>query len=60
MPYFYKLNLKISQLLPEQAAFYMNYVSRLSAPTAKSPKLPGGYPLPGHESYPENNNSIKM
>ncbi|GMI87865.1 GNARLED, NCK-ASSOCIATED PROTEIN 1 [Hibiscus trionum] len=48
------------QLLPEQAAFYLNNASRVSIPSAKSPKGPVAYPLPGHESYPENNNSIKM
>ncbi|MBA0849023.1 hypothetical protein Goshw_010122 [Gossypium schwendimanii] len=48
------------QLLPEQAAFYLNNASRVSIPSAKSPKGAVAYPLPGHESYPENNNSIKM
>ncbi|XWS62365.1 hypothetical protein CRYUN_Cryun06bG0004600 [Craigia yunnanensis] len=48
------------QLLPEQAAFYLNNASRVSIPSAKSPKGAVVYPLPGHESYPENNNSIKM
>lgn len=48
------------QLLPEQAAFYLNNASRVSVPSAKSPKVAAGFPLPGHESYPENNNSIKM
>ncbi|KAK6240355.1 hypothetical protein SCA6_005744 [Theobroma cacao] len=48
------------QLLPEQAASYLNNASRASIPSAKSPKGAVGYPLPGHESYPENNNSIKM
>ncbi|XP_021285978.1 protein NAP1 [Herrania umbratica] len=48
------------QLLPEQAASYLNNASRVSIPSAKSPKGAVGYPLPGHESYPENNNSIKM
>lgn len=48
------------QLLPEQAASYMNYASRLSMASTKSPKRAGGYPLPGHESHPESNNSIKM
>lgn len=49
-----------SQLLPEQAASYMNYASRVSMASTKSPKGAGGYPLPGHESHPESNNSIKM
>ncbi|KAK6931923.1 Nck-associated protein 1 [Dillenia turbinata] len=48
------------QLLPEQAAIHMNYASRVSLPSAKSPKGMHGFQLPGHESYPENNNSIKM
>jgi hypothetical protein len=26
----------------------------------KSPRVVGGFTLPGHESYPENNKSIKM
>lgn len=46
------------QLLPEQAAVYLNSSSRHSLPSTKSPRaLPG---MPGHESYPENNSSIKM
>ncbi|KAF2302744.1 hypothetical protein GH714_003197 [Hevea brasiliensis] len=49
-----------TQLLPEQAAFYLNNASRVSIPSAKSPKGAVGFPLPGHESYPENNSSIKM
>lgn len=48
------------QLLPEQAAYYMNYASRVSIPSAKSPKGPSGFPFPGQESHPENNSSIKM
>ncbi|OMO92344.1 Nck-associated protein 1 [Corchorus olitorius] len=48
------------QLLPEQAAFYLNNASRVSSASARSPKGAVGYPLPGQESYPENNNSIKM
>ncbi|KAK9267322.1 hypothetical protein L1049_009746 [Liquidambar formosana] len=48
------------QLLPEQAAFYMNYASRVSTSATKSPKGVAGFSLPGHESYPENNSSIKM
>ncbi|KAL7089703.1 hypothetical protein ACP275_13G199800 [Erythranthe tilingii] len=48
------------QLLPDQAANLMNLTSRLSLPSAKSPKLSYGFHLPGYESYPENNNSIKM
>lgn len=48
------------QLLPEQAAIHMNYASRVSIPLAKSPKGVSGFPLPGHESSPENNSSIKM
>lgn len=49
-----------TQLLPEQAASYLNNASRVPVPSGKSPKGVGGFPLPGHESYPENNNSIKM
>ncbi|KAI7756681.1 hypothetical protein M8C21_017558, partial [Ambrosia artemisiifolia] len=48
------------QLLPEQAAILMNMTSRLSIPSAKSPRGVSGMHLPGYESYPENNNSIKM
>ncbi|KAJ4982250.1 hypothetical protein NE237_033087 [Protea cynaroides] len=48
------------QLLPEQAAIHMNYVTKASNPTTKSPKGIFGLPLPGHESFPENNGSIKM
>ncbi|XP_037495205.1 protein NAP1 [Jatropha curcas] len=49
-----------TQLLPEQAAFYLNNTSRVSLPSTKSPKGAVGFSLPGHESYPENNSSIKM
>ncbi|KAI9381541.1 hypothetical protein POPTR_015G124500v4 [Populus trichocarpa] len=49
-----------AQLLPEQAAFYLNDTSRVSIPTSKSTKGAVGFPLPGHESYPENNSAIKM
>ncbi|XP_061355533.1 protein NAP1 [Gastrolobium bilobum] len=49
-----------NQLLPEQAASYLNYASRVSIPSYKSPKGATGSPLPGHESFPENNSSIKM
>ncbi|XP_073299631.1 protein NAP1 isoform X1 [Primulina huaijiensis] len=45
------------QLLPDQAANLMNLTSRLPA---KSPKASYGFHLPGYESYPENNNAIKM
>lgn len=48
------------QLLPEQAAVFMNYASRVSIPSSKLPRGVAGFLLPGHESYPENNNSIKM
>ncbi|KAG6395884.1 hypothetical protein SASPL_142017 [Salvia splendens] len=48
------------QLLPDQAANVMNLTSRLSIPSAKSPKASHGFHLPGYESYPENNSSIKM
>ncbi|KAL2524781.1 Protein NAP1 [Abeliophyllum distichum] len=48
------------QLLPEQAANLMNLTSRISVPSAKSPKVAYGFQLPGYESYPENDNSIKM
>ncbi|KAI4332573.1 hypothetical protein L6164_017470 [Bauhinia variegata] len=49
-----------NQLLPEQAASYLNYASRVSIASYKSPKGATGFPLPGHESFPENNSSIKM
>nr|CAQ17051.1 Nck-associated protein 1 [Lotus japonicus] len=49
-----------NQLFPEQAASHLNYASRVAIPSYKSPKGTAGVPLPGHESYPENNNSIKM
>ncbi|KAK4254685.1 hypothetical protein QN277_010029 [Acacia crassicarpa] len=49
-----------NQLLPEQAASYLNYASRVSIPSYKSPKGASGFPLPGHESFPENSSSIKM
>lgn len=49
-----------SQLLPEQAASYMNHTSRVSMSSTKSPKAAVGFPLPGHESHPESNGSIKM
>ncbi|PON42584.1 Nck-associated protein [Parasponia andersonii] len=48
------------QLLPEQAASYMNHVARVSVGSTKSPRGTGGFPLPGHESHPESNSSIKM
>ncbi|KAH6776252.1 transcription activator [Perilla frutescens var. hirtella] len=48
------------QLLPDQAANLMNLMSRISIPSAKSPKASYGFHLPGYESYPENNSSIKM
>lgn len=48
------------QLLPEQAASYLNYASRVSIPSYKSPKGAAGFPLPGRESFPENSSSIKM
>ena len=38
----------------------MNYASRVSMGSTKSPRRAGGVPLPGHESHPESNNSIKM
>ncbi|KAI4343177.1 hypothetical protein MLD38_027710 [Melastoma candidum] len=49
-----------TQLLPEQAASYMNHASRISVLSTKSPRGISGFLMPGHESYPENNNSIKM
>ncbi|KAL5975750.1 histone chaperone [Asimina triloba] len=49
-----------NQLLPEQAAMRMNQATKISLPSAKSPRGISGLPLPGHESYPENNNSVKM
>ncbi|KAJ8567779.1 hypothetical protein K7X08_019987 [Anisodus acutangulus] len=48
------------QLFPEQAAHLMNLTSRISAPSGKSPRAMPGYHLPGYESYPENDNSIKL
>ncbi|XP_016451487.2 protein NAP1 [Nicotiana tabacum] len=48
------------QLFPEQAAHLMNLTSRISVPSGKSPRAMSGYHLPGYESYPENDNSIKM
>nr|GME09730.1 protein NAP1 [Ipomoea batatas] len=48
------------QLVSEQAAHLMNLTSRISTPSVKSPKTMSGFHLPGYESYPENNNSIKM
>lgn len=38
----------------------MNLTSRLSIPSIKSPRGISGMHLPGYESYPESNNSIKM
>ncbi|XP_058072082.1 protein NAP1 [Magnolia sinica] len=49
-----------NQLLPEQAAIRMNHATKFSTPSTKSPRGISGLPLPGHESYPENNNSVKM
>ncbi|GER33167.1 Nck-associated protein 1 [Striga asiatica] len=48
------------QLNPEQAANLMNLTSRVSVPSIKSPRAPYNIHLPGYESYPENNSSIKM
>ncbi|EPS71603.1 hypothetical protein M569_03148, partial [Genlisea aurea] len=48
------------QLLPDQAANLINFTSGLSVHSAKSPKGSFGFQLPGYESYPENNNSVKM
>ncbi|GFS42969.1 transcription activator [Actinidia rufa] len=48
------------QFLPEQAATLVNLTSRISIPSAKSPKGVSGFHFPGFESYPENNSSIKM
>lgn len=47
------------QLIPEQAAFYLNNMLKGSAASFKSPK---GLSIqkPGHESHPENSNSVKM
>ncbi|KAI5398356.1 hypothetical protein KIW84_063952 [Lathyrus oleraceus] len=44
----------------DKEASYLNYASRVSIPSYKSPKGTAGFPLPGHESFPENNSSIKM
>ncbi|CAN1221198.1 Protein NAP1 [Linum grandiflorum] len=49
-----------AQLLPEQAALYLNNALRVSIPSSKSPKGAVGFALPGHESYPENTGSVKM
>lgn len=54
------LTLFVNQLLPEQAASYVNYASRAAIPSYRSPKGVAPFPLPGHESFPENNSSIKM
>ncbi|KAK1303703.1 putative protein NAP1 [Acorus calamus] len=48
-----------NQLLPEQAANRAKQTIKVSTPL-KSPKAIAGLLLPGHESYLENNNSIKM
>ncbi|KAM7505667.1 hypothetical protein LguiB_004571 [Lonicera macranthoides] len=48
------------QLFPEQAAVLMNLTSRGSMHSTKSPRGMAGFHFPGYESYPENNNSIKM
>lgn len=48
-----------SQLLPEQAAARMNAMN-ISTHSVKLPKGYSGLPVPGHESYPENSNSVKM
>ncbi|KAG0470469.1 hypothetical protein HPP92_017169 [Vanilla planifolia] len=47
------------QLLPEQAALCMNAL-KISGHSAKSPKAFTGLQLPGHESYPESSNPVKM
>ncbi|KAK9156253.1 hypothetical protein Sjap_003733 [Stephania japonica] len=49
-----------NQLLPEQAAVQMNYATKFSTPSAKSPKGFAGLPLPGRESYPDNSSSVKI
>ncbi|KAL4201241.1 hypothetical protein AMTRI_Chr02g257710 [Amborella trichopoda] len=48
------------QLLPEQAAIRLNHASRASATPVRPVKGLSDLPLPGHESCPENSNSIKM
>ncbi|GAB2278303.1 histone chaperone [Dionaea muscipula] len=45
------------QLLPEQAAAYLNYTSKHSF---LSPGGTSAFTMPGQESYPDSNNSIKM
>ncbi|KAL8167962.1 hypothetical protein V2J09_009461 [Rumex salicifolius] len=49
-----------SQLLPEQAAASLNYSSKNSISSIRSPRGMTGFSSPGYESYPENVNSIKM
>ena len=44
-----------STTLQSKAASYLNYASRVSIPSYKSPKGTVGFPLPRHESFPENN-----
>lgn len=47
------------QLIPEQAALRMNSI-KSSSYSAKSPKSFSGLTIPGHESYPESSDSVKM
>lgn len=48
-----------SQLLPEQAAIRLINIMKLSN-HSRSPKTFSGLLVPGQESYPENNSSVKM
>ncbi|XP_039139762.1 probable protein NAP1 [Dioscorea cayenensis subsp. rotundata] len=48
------------QLSPEQAAIRMINAVKVSNLSMKSPKGLFGLSLPGYESYPENNSSVKM
>ncbi|KAJ0982859.1 hypothetical protein J5N97_011114 [Dioscorea zingiberensis] len=48
------------QLSPEQAALRMINAVKVSNLSMKSPKGLSGLSLPGYESYPKNNSSVKM
>ncbi|XP_038970393.1 probable protein NAP1 [Phoenix dactylifera] len=48
------------QLVPEQAAIRLSSAVKNSTSFLKSPKGISGLLAPGHESYPEKNNSVKM
>uniref|UniRef100_A0A1D1YCP6 Protein NAP1 n=1 Tax=Anthurium amnicola TaxID=1678845 RepID=A0A1D1YCP6_9ARAE len=48
------------QLVPDQAGIHMVHGTKNSYASVKSSKGSFGLLLPGHESYPENNSSVKM